>query len=180
MDIVSNKNAPKDDKKISVEETGDSDSSSTPLISKIDRNQPQKKSPAIRLEKIHGAVESSPDKILRKENLPLPDIKSSPSNALRKAFFDAMTGIDNQKDDGEKDGTNTTSTPKERTKQPSSPEIEHILGNKKLLDRTTSSPPIKTTSAKLDGALSPIREYKSYSSYEKGGSNAELDTLKGA
>ena len=185
MDKVTDKKASKDDKKLSVEEPGDSDSSSTPLIQKIDRNQSQKKSSAIRLEKIPGAVESSPDKILRKKNSPLPDIKTSPPNALRKAFFDEMTGIDNQKGEGEKDGNNTTSSPdvtppKEKSREPNSPEIEHILGNTKRLDRTTSSPPTKTTSAKLDGALSPIREFKTFSSYEKGGSNLELDTLKGA
>ena len=175
----------KDDTKLSVEDAGDSDSSSTPLISTIDRNKSNRRLSPIRLEKPAEVEVVPPDGNLEPEKVPLPDIKTSPSQAARKAFFDEMTGTSNKKDQDENVVDTKTSSPNRSPRKgqivvPHSPEIECLSDNKKRLERSASSPPVKTTSEKLVGALSPIREYQSSISYEKGGSNIELDTLQGA
>ena len=139
MDDVTTTKKPRNSKENFVEDMGDSDSSSTPLI-------PSK-----------GNDTGS---LIKMEKLP-----KSASTTSEKSQNE-----DEKNEEAMKSQDPTDIVAKETKKKATPSDKERIFKNKKPLDRTTSTPNSSSRKLLLDDPLSPIREFKSIKSYEKGGS----------
>ena len=141
-EIASNTNPPSSCKKNNVNEhEEDSDSSSTPLISMEDRSISNTHAPAAKLYQTSPISTTAEDESLR--------------------------GRKSVEIEGSKQSEKIVATP--RKDENLSPELENEIrhGNKQSLDRTVSTP--FSSNVCLSNPLSPIRQYKSCKSYEKGG-----------
>ena len=92
------------------------------------------------------------------------DKSKSGQKSLRSVFFAEMTSPENPKSKDKCSSDDETSTV--------SPDIEQIIGKRISLDRTTSTPLSSTRNVQLDdvdGPFSPVQQYFTCKSYEKGG-----------
>ena len=133
---------PKESKEILVEDLGDSDSSSTPLIATTGRSKVPDTGLLIKMEKLPKPASSTSEKTQNEE-----EKNAEPKNTQ----------------------TSTNITAKETNKEATPSDKASIFKNRKPLDRTTSTPNSSSRKLILDDQMSPIREFKSIKSYEKGG-----------
>ena len=142
MDSSTTTKESKESKEILVEDLGDSDSSSTPLIANKGRSKVLDSGLLIKMEKLPKTDSTTSEKTQNEEE----------KNAELKNTQNSI---------------NITATETNKENTPS--DKERIFKNRKPLDRTTSTPNSSSRKLLLDDPLSPIREFKSIKSYEKGG-----------
>ena len=154
---------------------GDSDSSNTPLISKEDRNVSNTHTPAENVLKTDPIPSTSADESVKLIDLSGDTKKSTARDT--QPLTPTTENLDDSENHGKarrtfeiresKQSEKIVSTPKKDANLSLELENEIRHGNKQSLDRAISTP--FSSNVSLSNPLSPIRDYKTCKSYEKGG-----------